>query len=288
MRTGNLVIRLATYVSRAVPLNLKRYFYKSPMVSSLIRNGLNRNVPEGMIQVPIAAGPNVGLEMLLNLKLEKDYWLGTYEVDLQAMIDKLVEPDKVIYDIGANIGFFTLMFAKKTGKSGHVYAFEALPENVERLRKNVEINGFIDRVSIMNAAVQDRSGEVDFLIGPSPAMGKVDRSAGRVIDHAQKFMIEGISIDDFVDNLGNPPPDIVKVDIEGGEVLAFPGMAKSLDLARPVVMVELHGPESSRVCWDELRRLEYRICRMEPDLPQVYNLEDLDWKSYIIAFPNEE
>ena len=109
---------------------------------------------------------------------------------------------------------------------GKVYAFEALPDNVERLRRNVELNGFNDRVSIFPGAVAAGAGEVKFLVHFSGGMGKAAGSAGRDEQYLREIIVPGISLDEFVFAQGNPPPQAVKMDIEGGEVLALPGMAR--------------------------------------------------------------
>jgi len=77
------------------------------------------------------------------------------------------------------------------------------------------------------------------------------------------------------------------MDIEGGEVLALPGMRKVLSEARPVVLMELHGPEAAQAAWNELRRAGYRICLMEKEFPVIPLLEGLDWKAYIVALPGD-
>jgi hypothetical protein len=76
------------------------------------------------------------------------------------------------------------------------------------------------------------------------------------------------------------------MDIEGGEVLALRGMGRLLSEARPLLLIELHGPESARAAWDTLTAAGYRILRMQPGYPPVPSLEALDWKAYIVAEPS--
>jgi hypothetical protein len=75
------------------------------------------------------------------------------------------------------------------------------------------------------------------------------------------------------------------MDIEGGEVLALPGMRRTLLEARPILLLELHGEEAARIAWKELSAAGYRIAKLEKGYPQVASLEVLDWKAYLIAFP---
>jgi recombinational DNA repair protein RecR len=77
------------------------------------------------------------------------------------------------------------------------------------------------------------------------------------------------------------------MDIEGGEVLALPGMVNLLREHRPIILVELHGHQAARVTWDLLNQAHYKICRMASGYPKVNDLQELDWKSYLAAFPND-
>jgi len=77
--------------------------------------------------VQVAAGGLQGLRLSLDMQTEKDYWLGTYEPELQAAVADLVKPGMQVYDVGANIGYVSLLLARRVGAAGHVYAFEALP-----------------------------------------------------------------------------------------------------------------------------------------------------------------
>ena len=155
--------------------------------------------------VNIAAGGLEGMPMLLDMQTEKDFWLGTYEPEMQSALRELIKPGMTVYDVGANIGYVTLMLAKLIGAQGKVYAFEALPDNVERLRRNVELNGFNDRVNIFPGAVAAGAGEVKFLVHPSGGMGKAAGSAGRDEQYLREITVPGISLDEFVYRAGQSP-----------------------------------------------------------------------------------
>jgi len=288
MTSRNPILSLTAYMAKILPMSYKRALYRYPSISNLIREGLNIAAPEGFTETPIAGGYLSGTYMLLDLHREKDYWLGTYEPELQETIEDLVLPGQIIYDIGANIGFMSLFFAKRAGSNGHVFAFEALPENVVRLERNIELNEMRGRITMVQAAVQDQSGLVDFYLGPSDGMGKVEGSAGRsASEYKTSIRVEGVAIDEFIFTSGNPIPDIVKMDIEGGEILALPGMERLLRLNHPILLVELHGPDAAKLTWELLTKQNYRICRMSNGYPQVHAYQDLEWKSYLAAFPND-
>ena len=116
-------------------------------------------------------------------------------------------------------------------------------------------------------------------------MGKAEGSAGRSDRHHEAIEVPGISLDDFIYRDGHPAPQVIKMDIEGGEVLALKGMARILDEARPLILLELHGPEAARIAWETLSIAGYSLHRMERGFPLVASLEALDWKAYLVAKP---
>ncbi len=138
---ANPLLSFAAWTSRQLPMPVKRGLYHFRPLAGLLRRALNRAAPHGATQVVVAAGGLQGLSLSLDLQQEKDYWLGTYEPDLQAAIAELVKPGMRVYDVGANIGYISLLLARRVGETGHVYAFEALPANLERLRLNLELSG---------------------------------------------------------------------------------------------------------------------------------------------------
>jgi FkbM family methyltransferase len=278
------ILSLVEMTARLLPMSYKRALYSRPTISSVIRGGLNTAVPEGFTEVTIAAGYLQGMRMILDLQVEKDYWLGTYEPELQETIRDLTKQNQVFYDLGANIGYMTLLSAKYVGPNGHVFAFEALPGNVDRLKRNIKLNAVENWVTIVPAVVTDHTGETRFLLGPSSGTGKADGAIGRSsFEYQESISLNGISIDDFIYLSGNPEPDIVKIDIEGSEVLALPGMSKLVHDRKPILLIELHGPEAAQASWDFLVSEKYRICRMTSNYPQVEKLQELNWKSYVVA-----
>ena len=281
----NYLLRFAAWAARILPAPVKRAFYKIPFLARLIRRSLNEAAPEGITEVKIAAGILKGLSMALDLHSEKDYWLGTYEPDLQAAALQFIKPGMVVYDVGANIGYISLMAARLAGESGRVFSFEALPGNIARLTRNVALNAMQDRVQIVHAAVVDTPGEATFLSHTSGAMGKAQGSAGRDEHYTQTIKVTGIALDDFVFQQGNPPPEVIKMDIEGGEGMALAGMPRLLKETGPILLIELHGQNAARQVWDCLKANRYTLRSMRTGLDLIQSLDDLDWKAYIIAAP---
>jgi FkbM family methyltransferase len=289
----NPILRLAALASRILPVSIKESIYRIKPLAGLVRRTLNRAAPSELSQVKIAAGNLAGFTFELNLLTEKDYWLGTYEVELQQAVSDLLKPGMCIYDVGANIGYVTLLLARAAGESGKVVAFEALPANVARLERNIDLNHLCERVTVVPAAVVDQAGPVRFLVHPSTSMGKAVGSAGRekMDDYLKEIEVPGLALDGYVFEHGLRPyppkrrPQAIKMDIEGGEVLAIKGMERILQEVRPLLLVELHGHEAARAVWEGLMPHGYTVHRMQPGYPQVSSVDQLDWKAYIIAKP---
>ena len=280
-----IILSLAAFTARLLPDSLKQAIYRIGPLARLIRRGLNRAAPSGLAEVKVAGGDLAGFSLQLDMQTEKDYWLGTYEPALQSALRTLIPAGAVVYDVGANIGYVSLLLAKAAGEAGRVYAFEALPDNVERLQRNLALNGIGARVQVVAKAVTGAAGPVRFLVHASGGMGKAAGSAGRDDPYSAELIVDGISLDEFVYSGHNPLPNVVKMDIEGGEVLALPGMRRVLKEARPLMLMELHGPESARAAWEELSAAGYEISWMKRGFPRVPSLEAMGWKAYIVAKP---
>jgi len=188
---------------------------------------LLRKLPAGA-RFPILSGPNRGLQWTISAGLHR-CWLGAYELEMTHHIVSLAKPGMTVFDVGAHAGYFTMMLSRIVGKSGRVFAFEANPENVAILRKHIRINQ-LRNINIIEAAVADRNGEVRF--SGSGCLGY----EGQISDSGRR--IPAVKLDDF------PTPDLLKMDIEGAEILAFAGATRILSELRTKILVAVHegGP----------------------------------------------
>lgn len=281
---ANPLLALASAAARWLPAPVKRGLYRLGPLSRRLRGALNRSAPKGLTEVKVAAGLLAGATLLLDLQNEKDYWLGTYEVELQQAIRDWVKPGMTAYDLGANVGYISLMLASRIGARGNVVAFEPLPTNIERLRANLALNPDM-HVEIVPKAVADRNGIQTFHVHASDDMGKLQSSAGRKTESAGSVQVETISLDDFIYAEKNPAPELIKIDIEGGEGLALAAMTRLLNEARPLLLIELHGPDAARETWEALLSANYRVHSLKKNCPRINALKELGWKAYVLGRP---
>lgn len=156
-----------------------------------------------------------------------------FEESEVALVKKHIRKDDVVIDIGANIGYYTLLFAKMVGETGKVIAFEPDPTNFELLKKNVSINNY-QNVTLVQKAVAESKKQVKlFLCEENKGMHRIYPSlcCNNSID------IETMSLDDFLSSY-NDKITFIKMDIEGAEFMALRGMKNTIKQHRPKLMTE--------------------------------------------------
>lgn len=172
-------------------------------------------------------------------------WLvldGLWEAHVTAWLQETVGPGMVFVDVGANVGYFTLLAAQLVGPSGKVVAVEAHPRLAGILQRNVVLNGFHGYVTVHHRAAWSEPTSLEFQMRDhftsSSSLGRIDDdSLARLGDTVQAVTVEAVPLDDLLD--GFPRVDVIKIDIEGAEAHALAGLKRTL-AAHPqaVVMFE--------------------------------------------------
>ena len=250
-----------------------------------MRRALSSAAPREITAVEVAAGPLTGISLQLDLQVEKDLWLGTYETALLEAVDHFARAGSTVYDVGANIGYVSLALAKAVREEGRVVAFEPLPANLARLRSNLALNSEGKRVQVVEAAVGAHTAQAPFLVHASGGMGKLEASKGRNAEYEQAFSVEVIALDDWIRERAETAPSLVKIDVEGGEGAVLEGMAHMLVSARPTVLIELHGPEAADAVHNALSSAGYTLREMRTGYPEISAITE--WKTYLVALPLE-
>lgn len=188
----------------------------------------------------IFLGPLKGYKIKVDLRAQKAYWLGTYEPEIKSILKKIIKKSDIVYDVGAHLGYFSLMSSVFCGKQGQVFCFEPNPENFEIIQKNIELNK-IENIFPVKLAITNKKGKISFQKTNSSSQGHVIGSLGET-DFDKKNIIEVKSntIDNFCLTELNPCPDIIKIDVEGEELNVFKGMRQVLEKVKPIVVCEIH------------------------------------------------
>jgi FkbM family methyltransferase len=178
---------------------------------------------------------------------------GNYEVAETRFCVNLIHPGMVILDIGANIGLYTLLFAKLVGRTGSVHTFEPDIKNYRRLCANIYLNGFEDVVKINRQAVFSKTQIVKLNTFPDSVnawhtLGNLELpdpwNAGKTITPTSVQEIEAVSLDDYCHNNGINHIDFLKVDVEGAELDVLQGATNLFRTGKiKCVMFEISLPQ---------------------------------------------
>lgn len=207
----------------------------------------SRILPRGMV-VPILQGPLRGKKWIVGAHLH-GCWLGCYEWRTQRRVAEEVTRGSVFYDVGANVGFYSLLAATLTGP-GRVYAFEPLPENVHYLRRHLALNK-IQNVEIIKTAISDEVGTAFFAAEETRAMGRLESSGG--------VRVETYTLDALLQEGRIAPPDCIKMDIEGAEFRALLGARECFSRCKPKLFLATHGREVHDDCCRLLSSWQYEF-----------------------------
>jgi FkbM family methyltransferase len=221
--------------------------------------------------LPIVAGPLEGAWWVADSGLHACVE-GSYESENQRLFLEHVRPGSVVFDIGANAGFFTLLASRLAGSDGLVVAFEPFPAALAHLRRHLELNG-VENVRVVAAAVSDAPGSARFHAHAQITMGR--------LDDAGELAVDVVRLDDLCTDGTLPVPDVLKVDVEGAELQVLRGAETILRTRRPTILLATHGSESDRACRALLERHGYRL---EP-LPYDTTAPEFDYLGELAAVP---
>jgi FkbM family methyltransferase len=215
----------------------------------------------------------IRMSLLLRDAIARALFLyGTYEICGTRLMQAFLAPGMTFVDVGANIGYYTLLAARAVGEPGAVYAFEPNGAVRPRLEENLGLNGLLDRVHVRPQAVARASGEIRFYRSTTfdnSGLSSILPGAGRS-DEAE--VVSCVSLDDFAAALpeGRPRPiDLMKIDVEGAELEVLAGgsgllahddgpaiIFESMDIAAVGAVLGPHGYT--------IRRLHYTLaCGLE-------------------------
>ena len=204
-------------------------------------------LPSKPAWVQVRSGLSQGMWMRLNLKSDTRLWRGEHEPALQGALRAAVHPGMVVYDIGAHAGSIALGVSRLVGPNGRVVAFEADPRNAETLRENRDRNYLTGTLRIVSSAVWSYSSNgISFRSGGEKrAHGGVEMDGQRpVLGRGQLIDVPAVTLDDFVAS-GGPAPQLVKIDVEGGEYDVLRGGDRLFSTQRPLIAAEIHHKQAA-------------------------------------------
>ncbi len=202
------------------------------------------------MRVPIIAGRLRGLWWLPASRGKILRILGgTYEPDQTALFERWIRPGGTVLDVGAHVGYYSLLSSLLVGDAGRVWAFEPNPKNFRFLVEHARINRRAN-VHAEPAAVSSANGTARFDFGTGSGTGHL--AAGGAVE------VNTVRLDDFC-RVRSIRPTAVKIDVEGAEGSVLEGATEMIASSRPVIFLSTHGPEIHRHCLDWLRAASYHL-----------------------------
>jgi FkbM family methyltransferase len=227
----------------------------------------------------IRAGIGAGLRFNSG-RSNSSYFAGAAEPDVQRALIAVLKPAMTFYDIGAHLGFYTVIAASIVTVEGRVLSFEPLPDNQSLLKHNIAINRF-SNIRHLPIALGAEDGEARFLVSSDLSQGTLAASQRRLELCSGEIAVNARRLDSLISEDQIPPPDVVKMDIEGGEIAALSGATHMLTTSRPVLVIELHDTASPVA--NLLVRHGYETCL----LGSAHPVEQSSGNTHMVAVPSE-
>jgi FkbM family methyltransferase len=219
-----------------VPVTLRRALKLVPGV----RGAAESSRPHGDLWLPVKLAPGLERTMLLP---EAFHWISYdgYEPQPLGWIADNVEPGDTCLDVGGHIGVFSVLMAELVGPSGSVHIFEPFPPSLEIERKTMERNHLADRVTMVQAAVDEiDGGTVELFTGEGTSEASLYGHGTRTAT----ITVPRLSLDAYADRARLDRIDVIKMDIESAEERALRGATGVLERHSPKLLLEVHGRKS--------------------------------------------
>lgn len=243
-------------------------------------------------RVTFSPWPGARLEVDLHDRIERQMWGGCFEAHVRKCFETLLKKDDVFLDIGAHIGYHTLVGACLVGAAGKVFAFEPDPVLYGRLVRNVEPFPW---VRVFPYAVWESSGTL--LFERSSAAGESGwgtLTAVRDLGQGHHIAVEAVSLDDWCEKCPLDRVRAIKIDAEGSEPRILRGAQKLIRRFRPAVVLEMNevvlrqAGSSSVALAEHLFRLDYELFGLSwPRLERLAEGQDL-LSSEVLCIPAEQ
>lgn len=208
------------------------------------------------------------------------YLLGTSEPEVQTALAALLRPGMTVYDLGANVGFLSVIAARLVGPKGRVICFEPLPSNAQQIEHNARLNGFT-HMTVRREALGSADGESSFLVSAEPTIGKLASVSATVARYQSSINVVVRCLDTLIPEAGLSLPDAMKIDIEGAEVDALKGATNIIRQGRPLLLIELH--DTNLGVAHQLSEWGYHAVV----LGAAGTVAEALWNAFILAAPQE-
>lgn len=202
----------------------------------------------------IPFGPIRGRKIFLSPQISLRMWFGVDEPWIAQLSQELLKPGDVVYDLGAHVGYTTVLFAHFLQGTGEVHAFEILPSTADLLEKTVQSNGF-QNVTIHVVGVGAEKAVHELPVGPTAMTSLLAKAQ----DGQRTEPGRVVKLDDYQQEKELPLPALIKMDIERAEIDCLQGSRALVRECRPKMIIAFHSKDLLRQGYDLLTSLDYQL-----------------------------
>jgi FkbM family methyltransferase len=249
--------RIAVWIAEHTPRPLKSAAHRLRWLNRPLMNLYGAMIHDKIMT--INEGPMRGIKLVASRHTSHAHINGTYERRVLDAIEGMLRAGDVCYDLGASIGYMTLLMARR---AKHVYAFEPAPHAVAEMKRHLSANG-LTNVTIVPSPVSNCVRQVRF--------GLTDGAFGSAINETQTrwpvLQLETTTLDLFAKE--HPAPDFLKMDVEGEEGRVLEAASDVLAQRKTRICCEVHSREAAESVLATLNRFGYTVTLLDGSLAKV-------------------
>ena len=212
------------------------------------------------VAYPVLRGPMRGTKLVLGSIAGEGGGASAYfnmlENEQTACFERIVRVGDVVFDIGANVGYYTLLGSRLVGRSGAIVAVEPSVRNLYYIFRHIIIN-MATNITVVPVACSNTAGLAPFHTGQNSAMGHLDTNGVTGV-RGEVTIVPTVTVDALVDQFG-AAPHVLKVDVEGAELLLLKGVHATLSKARPMILLSTHSDQLKIDCSNYLKQFGYQF-----------------------------
>jgi len=264
--------RIPVWIAKRTPLPVKSAIHHVRFLDRTLMSVYGAMIQDKIMT--IREGPMRGIKLAASQHTSHAHINGTYEREVQDAIEGMLRAGDVCYDLGASIGYMTLLMARKAKQ---VYAFEPAPHAVAEMKRHVETNG-LSNVTIIPSPVSNEVRQVRFCL--------TDGAYGSAINDAETrwpvLKLETTTLDLFARE--HPAPDFLKMDVEGEEGRVLEGASGVLAQRKTRICCEVHNREAAESVLGTLKRFGYSVTLLDGSPAKVPETV-MEGEFHILAWP---
>lgn len=238
-----------------------------------------RNLPSQFGSIPIFVSPDAQLKYL-------KITATAFDTEILNIAKNYIRKDDVVWDIGANVGVFAFAAANRAGPQGQVFAVEPDIWLANLIRRSINLSQNQDlSISLLPTAISDKNGIETLLIARRGRASNTLVKAGgnsQMGGIREKQLVTTITLDQLLEV--SPPPNFIKIDVEGAEIFVLKGAAQTLSTVRPIIYCEV-SINNEIEATDIFKSSDYQLFNVESD-GKLLPLEKCNFNT--LACPTEK